>query len=266
MRPPCTPCRPACGLSRSTRAPLLPQRVPVTSSTDPVNFVAVVNEFLARNSVPAAEESRYRGWWDLGIGGGSDAFDRATAEVQAAWRRRLPILQQGLAVGLRYGARMIDGWALPSSRVGDYRGDEPLRAAVAFGALGALTPDEAIYLVRESARDGAPLTGARRWKLVVPPIDAQGFWSLSMYEKADDGRLFFTNNPIGRYSIGDRTPGLRRRDDGSLELLLQHDAPSDTSHWLPLPAGPCAMVLRIYLPSEAMRRGEAPLPQLVAGE
>lgn len=34
----------------------------------------------------------------------------------------------------------------------------------------------------------------------------QAFWSLSMCEKTDDGRLFFAANPLGRYSIEDRPP------------------------------------------------------------
>ena len=40
------------------------------------------------------------------------------------------------------------------------------------------------------------------------------FWSLTMY--GDD--LYLVDNPIGRYAIGDRTPGLRRGRDGSLTL------------------------------------------------
>lgn len=249
-----------------TEAPLLPQKVPVTTSTDPANFLAVVNEFLVRNSVPANERTRYLEWRDLGIGDGPEAFVRTSPEVQEAWRRRLPVLHQGLKIGLLYGARMVDGWAVSSSRVGDHRGEESLRAAVALGGIGALTPDEALYLSLATDPHGAPLSGAKRWKLVVPPIEARGFWSLSMYEKDSDGRLFFTDNPIRRYSVGDRTPGLLRNADGSVELLLQPDAPADARNWLPTPAGAYALVLRIYLPSEPLRRGEAPLPRLVPAD
>jgi hypothetical protein len=87
-----------------------------------------------------------------------------------------------------------------------------------------------------------------------------------MYEKDADGRLFFTDNPLKRYSIGDRTPGLQRRADGSVEVLLQHDAPADTRNWLPTPKGAYAITLRAYLPSEALRRGEAPLPTLTPAD
>ena len=69
-----------------------------------------------------------------------------------------------------------------------------------------------------------------------------------MYEKDADGRLFFADNALHRYSIGDRTPGVRRASDGSIELLLQHDAPPEAGNWLPAPNGPIYLVLRLYWP------------------
>jgi hypothetical protein len=249
------------------RAPLLPQWVPVSSSTDPANFLAVVNEMLARNPPSAAQAARLRSWADLGLGGGTFAFVRTTPEVQAAWRRRLPVLHEGLREGLQRGARQVGGWSVPSPAVGNFGDDYRLRAAVAFGGLSALASSEAIYLNLEAdPATGQPLDGRKRWKLIVPPIEVQGFWSLSMYEKVADGRLFFAPNAIGRYSIGDRTPDLQRQADGSIVLLLQPNAPADTRNWLPTPPGPMALTLRAYLPSDALRRGEAPLPRLLPAD
>jgi hypothetical protein len=245
------------------QAALLPQWVMPTRSDDLTSFLAVVNEMLSRNPPIAAESEMYLAWRDLGIGGGVDAAARLSPAVKAAWEARLPPLHAGLREGLQRGARMIGGWSVPSTEVGDFGSNYALRAAVAFGGLSALPSREAIYLNLESTPDGKPLDGRQRWKLVVPPIAARGFWSLSMYEKDADGRLFFSDNPIGRYSIGDRTPGLHRAADGSFDILLQHDAPADAANWLPTPAGPMALTLRIYLPSEALARGEAPLPRLV---
>jgi hypothetical protein len=54
-----------------------------------------------------------------------------------------------------------------------------------------------------------------------------------MYDLPD---FYLVANPIGRYSIGDRTPGLRRDADGSLTSVIQHDQPADTSNWLPAPS------------------------------
>jgi hypothetical protein len=55
------------------------------------------------------------------------------------------------------------------------------------------------------------------------PVDA--VWSLPMYEVARDGRLFFLENPIKHYAIGDRTKGLQKNPDSSIDVLLQHKAP-----------------------------------------
>ena len=55
------------------------------------------------------------------------------------------------------------------------------------------------------------------------------FWSITMYHLRD---FYLVANPIGRYSIGDRTPGLRRDADGSLTIVIQHDQPA---HVLPGP-------------------------------
>jgi hypothetical protein len=57
-------------------------------------------------------------------------------------------------------------------------------------------------------------------------------------------------NPINRFSIGDRTPGLTRSPDGSLDIYIQNQAPNGhESNWLPSPpTGLFRLNSRIYLP------------------
>jgi hypothetical protein len=76
------------------------------------------------------------------------------------------------------------------------------------------------------------------------------------------GELFFSENPLRRYSIGDRTPGLVRAPDGSLEVLMSADDPGPAlrSNWLPCPRGPFTLVLRAYLPGKAFTDGSYRLP------
>jgi hypothetical protein len=239
------------------------QALEPTSARDPANFLAVVNESLARN--PAADAERWAGWRSIGVGVDAPAFDALPAEVQAAWRERIGALNDGLRDGLGRGAREVGGWRLPDPDVGRFGADDGLRAAVAYGALGALASSEALYLQMDAdPATGEPLDGRTRWTLDVPAIDARGFWSISLYEVDAEGRMYFTPNAIQRQSVGDRTPGLVRRSDGQMTLHLQHAAPEgkDAANWLPTPDGPFAMVLRVYLPSDAMRTGEAPLPVL----
>ena len=102
--------------------------------------------------------------------------------------------------------------------------------------------------------DGRQLDGRNRCTLTFdqdPPADA--FWSITMYDLPD---FYLVANPINRYSIGDRTPGLRRDRDGSLTIVIQHDQPSDTSNWLPAPAAPFRPLMRLYQPRPAIVDGK----------
>jgi hypothetical protein len=86
-----------------------------------------------------------------------------------------------------------------------------------------------------------------------------------MYEVTPEGRAFFTENPVGRYAIGDRTKGLRMNPDGALEIFVQHARPTadKEANWLPAPAaGPIRLLLRAYEPQEALLDGRYRLPPL----
>ena len=78
-----------------------------------------------------------------------------------------------------------------------------------------------------------------------------------------EGRAFFVDNPIGRYAIGDRTPGLQAAADGSLTIHLQRKRPVDSpaaANWLPAPPGPMRLVLRAYEPEDALVEGHYRVP------
>lgn len=93
-----------------------------------------------------------------------------------------------------------------------------------------------------------------------PPCGA--FWSITMYDATD---FFLVANPIDRYSIGDRTPGLVTQPDGSLTIALQHDQPDDPTlraNWLPTPQAGFRPLLRIYEPDPAVFDGSWQLPPI----
>jgi hypothetical protein len=73
------------------------------------------------------------------------------------------------------------------------------------------------------------------------------------------------DNPIQRYSIGDRTAGLQLGSDGSLEIYIQNTnpGPGKATNWLPAPAGPFFFVARLYGPKSAALEGRWQLPNLV---
>ncbi|MBP7658782.1 MAG: DUF1254 domain-containing protein [Burkholderiaceae bacterium] len=253
----------------SPAAPRVVQSVAPGPSTDPHTFLAVANEMLLRNPVPAAQRMMVERWSSIGVRpGDARAWDALDESVRSEWRERIEPLHAPLREGLWAGAHRVSGWAYPPAQIGQFGTDYRLRAAVALGGLGALEPLEALYLGIDHSPDGQPLSGSRPYRLAVPgggvPTDA--FWSLSMYELLPDGRSFFVDNPIGRYAVGDRSPGLARRPDGSFDLWIQRDRPDASDprapNWLPAPAGRFQLTLRAYLPRPELLAGRAPLPIL----
>jgi len=71
-------------------------------------------------------------------------------------------------------------------------------------------------------------------------------------------------NPIDRYLINSpMLPSLKQNPDGSLTLYLQKDSPGadKEANWLPAPAGPIYVVLRLYWPkSQALDGTWRPAP------
>jgi hypothetical protein len=153
----------------------------------------------------------------------------------------------------------INGWRVGSA-FGDrafYHGDWLLRAAAAKAGIYGNNAEEAMYPMTRTLPDGTPLDGSKHSytltfaKGQLPPVNA--FWSVTMY----DGKTqFLIKNPIDRYLINSpMLPGMKTNPDGSLTLYIQKDSPGKAkeSNWLPAPAGPIYLVLRLYWP-----RPEAP--------
>ncbi len=212
---------------------------------DGATFVRVVNTMLLSDPPPADQAALLASFSPVGIGPGLPLpvdlapIDRAIAAVLA----ELDCTQGG---GEQQG-----GWSLPI-RLGSSFGDDwPLRAWVARGYIGGLANAEAMYVMAEVDSDGAVLDGHKPYMLrfapdALPQVGA--FWSLTMYRKAD---YLLVDNPIQRYSIGDRTPGLQRDSDGGLTIRMSSQPPADAqANWLPAPQGVFYLALRLYLPGQ----------------
>lgn len=244
-----------------------PTLLPVAPRAEPDlgNMLGVVNAVLARSSCADPVGRRADGFARIGIRAGElDAWGALSPQQQQLWRDGAAQAGSILRQGFLLGGETVSGWTYPPPGVGSSRASDEVRAAVALSGLAALEADEATYARADIDQMGEALTGARAYTLTIPAdVPARAFWSLSMYQLEPDGRLFFTENPIARYSIGDRTPGLLRNNDGSAAVLMQHGRPDDTSaNWLPTPPGPFVITFRVYLPERAMTSGSWRLPPI----
>lgn len=248
-----------------TNRPLVALPVAPADGRDPANLLAVASVAIAR--IPANDPRVRRAARNRAVGlerGAADPFSRLDPTLQQKWRDELPRLEAALAKPRPGSARVCDGWSYSAAALGRFGANDFLRAQVALVGLAALPPEEAFYAHALTDRDGAPLNGAHAYRLRIPaggpPVDA--FWSITMYQVEADGRLFLAPNPIDRYSIGDRTPGLTIATDGSLEILLQHapPAPGEQANWLPVPPGPFRPAFRGYLAKPTLRNLDWRLP------
>ncbi|MBI1405147.1 MAG: DUF1254 domain-containing protein [Caulobacter sp.] len=227
-------------------------------AADPADYFDSVRRLMRANPPPATDLAILRRCAPLLVDG--TAVDPAAVAAGVAEARAL--IRNGWA---RDGGK--DGWTYPRFNLGDYGQDYGYRAAVALGGLAALPRAEAIYLRSRGEQDGLYVSD-RTWRLSMPadvPVDA--FWSLSMYEATDDGHFFFTENPLNRYAIGDRTRGLTRRPDGGVDIWISRTDPGGTrsANWLPAPkAGPWIVTWRAYRPKAELINGGWKLPPMVA--
>lgn len=228
------------------------------------DFFASAAALMAANPPPLTDTALIRAIAPLGLPEGFDPtrFSQGdVAEIEAGIGEARQVARRG---GLG-GAEFEGGWSYPSPRLGDFDQDYHLRASVALGGLAALPPAEAMYMRAEGEGPSHLYDGTRAWRLHFPAGEAlpvNSFWSLSLYEATPEGQFFFTDNPLGRYAIGDRTPGLETNPDGSLDIWIGHEGPGPAreSNWLPAPAGPFALFMRAYLPKPELLEGRYRLP------
>lgn len=235
------------------RGPAKPYAAMAISVTDPENFLAVVNDVLARSPGGKGQTARAALFAAFGIGAGV----RASPQMLEAWRVYLPKGIESLRNPLIAKPEIIDGWRYSPRNYGDFGIDDRLRASVALQGVGALIEAEAMYMSTVPDASGTFISGAQayHWRLPAGGMPVDAFWSLTMYQLESDGRSFLVDNPIRRYSIGDRTRGLVKNADGSLDILIQHEAPAGplAANWLPSPSGPMRLSLRAYLPRKELR-------------
>lgn len=237
----------------------LPQFIPPTG-------VKLFNElayYIAKNMPPSNESQILEKFAMMGIVPSTDLNNKSAISFNETGSKAL---LQGISDGERlidskFGTfgRVANGWNIDTSNVGQWDGDYLFRATITKFGLWANSPQEAVYPNAVIGSDGKPLNGANDYvihfgKGELPPVNKGGFWSMTIYNK---DRLLH-DNPINRYVINDRTPGLHYGDDGSLDIYLQNQKPTESqeANWLPIPQGPFSVQMRIYIPTQAVLDGQ----------
>ncbi|MEC7663122.1 MAG: DUF1214 domain-containing protein, partial [Pseudomonadota bacterium] len=184
-----------------------------------------------------------------------DWHPKLSAEAQAIVSNPDSVDSEELSRGVAEGEKLIlggnlsdavkqNGWR--TGRAATDSGADILKRAMGakFGLGGHQAIENRSYIAQGDAA-GQPLNGNQALVLrfaadEMPPCNA--FWSLTAYGTD----LYLVANEIDRWSISDRTPGLRYAADGSLTITLSAKRPTETANWLPVPDGPYLLGLRVY--------------------
>ncbi|WP_422506490.1 DUF1254 domain-containing protein [Stenotrophomonas sp. GZD-301] len=203
----------------------------------------------------------------------------ALRERDPAWRALLDrivlVADAELFAGARYeqvGTPAGNGWQRQTNS-GRWGSDWLSRAQAAVIYIYVNDFTESAYFIRGTDAEGALLNGRYRYTMrfdkdQLPPVDRTrgGFWSLTMYDK---DYYMLPDSPNGRHNIGTvnlDANELQFGDDGSLTLVLSSDEPGNAdekANWLPAPRDVFALIVRAYVPNDAIQNGRYTLPDVV---
>lgn len=236
-------------------------------SSSALDYFSALATLIRSEPPPAQDRQFFRQISALGLTArgefnGRDFSARELTELQAGVDDARTLAAQGIP------GQVVQGWNYRPPNHGLFGRDYRLRGAAAFSGLGALPQAEAMYMNAVGDR-GRMLTGAGPYRLrfdrgQLPPVSA--FWSLTLYGAAPDGQLYLIPNPLDRFAIGDRTPGLTTNADGSLDIWIARSDPGPElkSNWLPAPPdAPFALTFRAYMPKAPLLDGRYRLPPLM---
>lgn len=221
-----------------------------------VEFFETLNHVINLTPVIEGEEKVLAKFNPIGVGINIDKDIIKQIPVEAL-ENGTEAAKAAIKVGENSFGDESNYWRVARSGIGTYNSDYLQRSVVWIKGALANTPDESLYPSTFKDSTGQILNGNNDYVLTfskdeIPPVNQ--FWSLTMY-KFSDALLY--DNPINRYSLGDRS-NLKFEEDGSLKIYLQNEKPSEdkVGNWLPAPPEDFYLSLRLYGPDESAINGE----------
>lgn len=229
---------------------------PFDPKTDPLAEWKTMNRAMTENPPEARLAKLVELFAKVGVGPEQDidklddATKRGLARAAVDGRKLLNEVIQSGKLG-----KQVNYWSIPPKTFGraGLADDFLLRGSVqCLGGIIANEPEEAVYYNTTFDGTGQPLSGTKQYVMRFAPGQlpkVNGFWSITLY----DPTYNFTDNPIDRYSIGDRTEGIKKDTDGGLTLYIQSTSPGKDKelNWLPsTESGLFVLVMRTYMPGE----------------
>ncbi len=251
-------------LSQWDRNYVPPATVPIVAAktyAGPLAFWQELGDLVVANPPPEHDDGLLGLFKEIGLTRNGFDASKLDADILRGLERAAPVGHSNAMVSNRTNGRTINGWLFRIPFSGHYFGTSYLlRAGIAFGGLFSNDQAEAVYPVTHLDINGQQLDGRNNQAYTIrfakgelPPANA--FWSITML---DYEHGFLVANPINRYSIGDRTKGLKFAEDGTLTIYLQKQSPGKDkeNNWLPAPDAPFRLVMRLYMPKENVLRGQ----------
>ena len=191
-------------------------------------------------------------------------FDRAFRRARTGARR------SRLAAGARAAhAQIVDNYLssagsrswISFQNIGDWGRNYLDRSSIAEYIQWGNGYDTAAYYHTFRTWSGIPLNAdftnphgyvLRFERSRIP--DAERFWSLTAYLPES---ITLVPNALDKYVVASYTPGLHTNADGSITVFMTPQRPTRVpeANWLPVPAGPFNVMLRVYGPQGSVADG-----------
>ncbi|MGJ8673515.1 DUF1254 domain-containing protein [Rubritalea sp.] len=229
--------------------------LPATTGGIKENFFQYLDAAL--ELVPTTDENKdiHAKLASIGIGPGKTFdFKDLSPEHKAAFVEAMKVGDAQVSKYLADGTKKVNNWNI-GAFFGDqefFSGDWLKRAAGAKAGIYANDAIEATYPYTRVDGNGDTLDCSKsNYTLTFPageypPVNA--FWSVTMY---DGKSQLLIENPINRYIINSpMMPNMKKNEDGSLTLYIQHESPGadKEANWLPAPNDTVYLAMRLYWP------------------